>query len=210
VAFPRIVPIAPIRVREAFDHRDWIFEPKLDGFRALAYVGDGGCALISRRGYAYKAFAPLAKAIAATLRNRQAVLDGEIVCLNQVGEPQFNALLFRRAALVLRVRPTLDYEDLRLLPLLERKRRLRRLVPRTNSRLLYVDHVARRGHDLFRAVCVTSRASSARSAHSRYVEQPPPWMKVLNPRYTQKIDRHDLFERREDLHKRPAAPSRIR
>jgi bifunctional non-homologous end joining protein LigD len=97
VAFPRIVPIAPVRVREPFDHRDWIFEPKLDGFRALAYVADGSCTLLSRRGHAYKAFAPLATAMAAALGNQQAVLDGEIVCLNKTGEPQFNALLFGRA-----------------------------------------------------------------------------------------------------------------
>ena len=42
MAFPRIVPIAPVRVRAALDHADWIFEPKLGGFRALAYVADGG------------------------------------------------------------------------------------------------------------------------------------------------------------------------
>jgi hypothetical protein len=71
VAFPRIVPIAPVRVREPFDHRDWIFEPKLDGFRALAYVADGSCTLLSRRGHAYKAFAPLATAMAAALGNQQ-------------------------------------------------------------------------------------------------------------------------------------------
>jgi len=38
VAFPRIVPIATVRVRAALDHADWIFEPKLGGFRALAYI----------------------------------------------------------------------------------------------------------------------------------------------------------------------------
>jgi hypothetical protein len=97
VAFPRIVPIAPVRVRQAFDGRDWIFEPKLDGFRTLAYVADGNCTLVSRRRHEYKAFAPVAAAIATALGNHQAIVDGEIVCLNKAGEPQFNALLFRRA-----------------------------------------------------------------------------------------------------------------
>ena len=143
------------------------------------------------------------------------MLDGEIVCLNEAGEPQFNALLFRRA------RPWfyafdllwLDDEDLRSLPLLERKRRLRRLVPRGDSRLLYVDHAARRGRDLFRAACERDlEGIVGKLAHSQYVEQPPPWMRVLNPIYTQKIDRHELFEQRtsapQPLHKRPTAPSR--
>jgi ATP-dependent DNA ligase len=52
-------------------------------------------------------------------------------------------------------------------PLLERKRRLRRLVPCRASRLLYVDHVGRRGCDLFQVICerdmegVNGRASGA-------------------------------------------------
>jgi bifunctional non-homologous end joining protein LigD len=39
--FPRFGPMPLRRVREPFDHRDWIFELKYDGFRALAYL-DGG------------------------------------------------------------------------------------------------------------------------------------------------------------------------
>ena len=76
---------------------------------------------ISRRGYEYKAFEPLATAIAAILRNRQAVLDGELVCLNRAGEPQFNALLFRPALPWFYAFDLLwlDGEDLRSLSLLE-------------------------------------------------------------------------------------------
>jgi len=39
------------------------------------------------------------------------------------------------------------------MPLIERKRRLRALVPSQGSRLLYLDHVVGRGVDLFHAVC---------------------------------------------------------
>jgi bifunctional non-homologous end joining protein LigD len=157
-------------------------------------------AVLVRRSFrAYKAFAPLAAAIAAALRNHQAVLDGEIVCLNKAGEPQFNAPLFRRALPWFYAFDLLwlDGEDLRMLPLLERKRRLRRLVPRCESRLLFVDHVARRGRDLFRAVCERDlEGIVGKLAHSPYVEQPSPWIKVLDPRYSQKVDRHELFEQR--------------
>jgi len=52
----------------------------------MAYVTDSGCTLISRRCHAYEAFASLAAAIAAALRNYQAVLDGEIVCLDEAGD----------------------------------------------------------------------------------------------------------------------------
>jgi len=54
VALPTITPIAPTRIRAPFDHAAWIFELKLDGFRELAYVEDGVCRLVSRRGHVYK------------------------------------------------------------------------------------------------------------------------------------------------------------
>jgi len=38
VNLPRIQPINPTRIAEPFDHPDWIFEVKHDGFRAVAYI----------------------------------------------------------------------------------------------------------------------------------------------------------------------------
>jgi len=43
----------------AFDHPDWIFELKCDGFRALAYIDAGECRLISRNGNQSKSFPTL-------------------------------------------------------------------------------------------------------------------------------------------------------
>jgi ATP-dependent DNA ligase len=40
------MPLA--RFDSPFEHPDWIFEPKLDGFRAVAYVEGGICRLVSR------------------------------------------------------------------------------------------------------------------------------------------------------------------
>ena len=98
MALPTITPIAPTRIRAPFEHADWIFELKLDGFRALAYVEDNQCRLVSRRGHLYKAFGQLAAAIAESLKGHSAILDGEILCLNERGEPQFTRLLYRRDA----------------------------------------------------------------------------------------------------------------
>src|SRR2546426_10292616 len=67
------------------------------------------------------------------------VLDGEIVCLAPDGRSRFYDLMFRRewphfiAFDVLAI----DGEDLRGQPLLDRKRRLRAIMPRSESRLLY-------------------------------------------------------------------------
>jgi hypothetical protein len=38
VNLPRIQPINPFRIASAFDHEDWLFELKHDGFRAVAYI----------------------------------------------------------------------------------------------------------------------------------------------------------------------------
>ena len=51
------MPLA--RFDAPFEHPDWIFEPKLDGFRAVAYAQGGACRLVSRNRNAFKTFEPL-------------------------------------------------------------------------------------------------------------------------------------------------------
>ena len=75
----------------AFDRPDWMWEPKLDGYRALAFVSEKGVKLKSRRGLELAAFPRLEQELA-----RQAVstmvLDGELVAFDAEGKPSFNAL----------------------------------------------------------------------------------------------------------------------
>src|SRR6266581_7042503 len=85
------------RVREPFDDPAWLDELKLDGFRALAHFDCAYCRLVSRNGHIFKAWPALCAAIATNLRAESAVLDGELVCLDDDGKPDFRALLFRRA-----------------------------------------------------------------------------------------------------------------
>jgi ATP-dependent DNA ligase len=73
---------------------DWLFELKYDGFRGLAHIVDGECRLVSRNGNTFKQFARLSAHLAAT--RIRAVLDGEIVCLDDEGAPVFKDLLFHR------------------------------------------------------------------------------------------------------------------
>jgi bifunctional non-homologous end joining protein LigD len=63
-------------MRRAWDHPDWLWEIKYDGFRSLACVEAGACPLVSRKHAPYKAFSGLEAAILATL-DHDAVLDGE-------------------------------------------------------------------------------------------------------------------------------------
>ena len=79
-------------------------------------------------------------------------MDGEICCLQADGRSEFNDLLFRREWPYFYAFDLLSVEgeDLRALPLLERKRRLARIMPKIETRLLYLDHIAERGCDLYR------------------------------------------------------------
>ena len=82
-----------------FDDANWLFELKYDGFRALAFIENGRSRLISRNGHPFASFSDLAQDIRAALPNTKlTVLDGEIVCLDKKGKPQFRNLLFRRGA----------------------------------------------------------------------------------------------------------------
>ena len=87
--------LAPMQAALAdgpFDGKDWLFEPKLDGIRALAFIEDGAVTLRSRRGLDVSAQYPaLAQAIAVQ-PVASAILDGEIVALDEHGAPSFERL----------------------------------------------------------------------------------------------------------------------
>jgi bifunctional non-homologous end joining protein LigD len=122
--FPKITPIIPVRRRDLFESAEWVYELKHDGFRALAYAGDGRCRLISRRGNEMKRFADLAACIAKELKVKDAVLDGEIVALDGDGRPAFYDLMKRQCQAVYYAFDIiwLNGRDLRDLSLLERKK----------------------------------------------------------------------------------------
>ena len=92
----KTTPMRLLRIPEPFDHPGWIFESKMDGFRALAHVKGHHCTLISRNGHTFKSWRTLAEEIAHSVRAHSAILDGEICCLNSDGTSNFKDLLFRR------------------------------------------------------------------------------------------------------------------
>ena len=94
------LPFSPLpltRRPEPFSHPDWLFEVKYDGFRALAHLDPSGVRLVSRNGNRFSSFAELCASLEFFLNAKSAVLDGEIVCLDENGRSQFNELLFRRS-----------------------------------------------------------------------------------------------------------------
>ena len=96
IVLPRIHPMRLSLVREPFDHPDYIFELKHDGFRALVYLQTRECKIISRN-QRNLGFESLKKAL-AKLPVQTAILDGEIVCLDAKGVSQFNQLLSRKGS----------------------------------------------------------------------------------------------------------------
>src|SRR4051812_29027558 len=141
--------------REPFDNPEWLYELKLDGFRALAIIERGQCRLVSRNGNVFASFGRLAELLPKELRSREAVLDGEIVCMDRRGRPQFNHLLFRRGIPRFAAFDLLwcDGEDTRYLPLTDRKQRVRQIIRGEATMAMYVHHIDGDGVNLFQEVC---------------------------------------------------------
>ena len=186
---------------EPFDSDQFIFELKIDGFRALAHIEDGKGDLISRKGNTFHGFANLATWIAEHLRVDSAVLDGEIACVDGSGRPVFRDLLFRRGQCVFVAFDLLylNGKDLRTLPLIDRKVALKKLLRRKRSRILYLDHVEGDGRLLFDQIVkmdLEGIVCKRKDSPYKVTEKPSRyWIKVKNSRYSQLEGREELFER---------------
>jgi bifunctional non-homologous end joining protein LigD len=198
----------PLSRRPApFDHPEWVFELKYDGFRSLAVIQNGRTELISRNGHPFNSFDKLRKALTAP-GDGKTVLDGEIVCVDKRGRPQFNDLLFHRGELCFFAFDLLmvDGKDLRTERLTDRKHELRRLVSKTPaSRMVYVDHIEHQGTALFERVRkLDLEGIVAKHSYGEYVTEPErtTWVKIKNRDYSQSVGREKLFDR--ERHKEPA------
>lgn len=121
---------------------------------AVAYLENHQCKLVSRS-FKQLRFASLAKAL-ATVPAENAIIDGEIVCLDASGVSRFNDLLNRNSEPVLYAFDLLwlNDADLRKLPLIERKRQLCELARSGKcERIVYAQHVEGTGKRFFEAIC---------------------------------------------------------
>jgi bifunctional non-homologous end joining protein LigD len=124
----------------------------------------------------------------------QAALDGEIVHLDAEGKPQFYELMRRRTPQHYYAFDViwLHGHDLRDIPLLERKRLLRRLV---RPLVLYADHFEARGMDLFKAAYGHDlEGIVAKLATGRYDPAATTWVKIKNRAYSQAEGRAEFFD----------------
>ena len=93
----RLAPMHAELADAPFNHTDWMWEPKLDGYRVLAFIENETVRLRTRRGLDLAADFPK---LCAELRNQAVssmILDGEIVAFDADGRPSFNAMQNRAA-----------------------------------------------------------------------------------------------------------------
>jgi bifunctional non-homologous end joining protein LigD len=130
----RFQPMLATLTAGPFDDAGWVFEDKYDGFRMVAKTDGGKVTLYSRNGKIIShSYIEVARALEGV--QGDAVIDGELVALDKDGVSHFqlvqNAL--RHEAKLLYCAFDLmfhDGEDLRGLTLLERKKRLKEILPR--------------------------------------------------------------------------------
>jgi len=142
--------------------RDWLHEVKFDGYRTFAYVEGKDVRMMTRTGLDWTAkFQALADRLAG-LDVKSAIIDGEVVALNAEGRSSFTALkdtLSSGKSVDLQYYVFdllyLDGEDLRGLPLLERKARLASLLKggHFDGRVNFSEHFAEADKGFLNRVC---------------------------------------------------------
>jgi len=208
---PRMDTAKLTLVRQPFDHPDFLFELKHDGFRALAYISEGRCELVSHRQNSCKSFGELRDHL-AKLKVKNVVLDGELVCLDSEGRSIFNELLFRRGCPIFYAFDLLylNDRDLRQLPLIQRKRRLRDLIGKSGlADVICGKYVEKRGIDLFNEVCQRNLEGVIAKRKNGVYATVSGWLKIKNPNYTQAERRNELFDSFKPRRARlPAVPKK--
>lgn len=161
-----IQPMLATAIEEPFDGSEWVFEIKLDGYRAVAFLENKNARLVSRNhNDLTPQFAELAD-FGRDLPVKTAILDGEIVVLDEQGRPSFSLMQQRTGLRTYgrRVGPRpelpilyylfdilyLDGYDLRRVALDQRKRLLASLTFPSDSLARISEYVSTEGRALFR------------------------------------------------------------
>ena len=148
-------PMKAQLVDAAFDDDRWLFEVKWDGIRLVSFIDNGKVSLQTRAGRIVDDEYPQLQAVSRLVNAKQAVLDGEIVALDEEGRPSFQLLQNRGKEphpmqYVVFDIVYLDGQRLFRVPLEDRKRLLRDIV-RDSDLLKYSEHVLGEGKAFFKA-----------------------------------------------------------
>jgi len=160
-----IHPMLASSIDAPFDSPDWLFEIKWDGYRAIAFLEKNLIRLVSRNQNDLTAQYPDLHDLPNFLNAKTAILDGEIVALDEHGRSSFSLMQQRtgfrergrRAAAKPEVRVLyyafdllyFDGYDLRRVPLEHRKQALASLLNSSNDTIRLSDHFVANGKALF-------------------------------------------------------------
>ena len=180
----RLQPMLATLTDAPFDDPDWVFEDKYDGFRMIAEIKNGKVALYSRNGKIIsRSYIEVAKALEGVEAN--AVIDGELVAIGKDGVSRFQLLqnALRHEAKLLYCAFDLTFEngeDLRKRPLLERKKRLKAILP-SDKLIAFSRHREANGTKFFAEAerkglegIMAKRVDSAYASGSRTAD----WLKI--------------------------------
>jgi bifunctional non-homologous end joining protein LigD len=183
-----VEPALATLVDEVPDGDGWVYEIKFDGYRALAAVAGGTVRIWTRNALDWTHKYPRIAEALSGLDLGAALLDGEIVVIDDAGRSDFGAL--QRAlkgqggALSFFVFDllSLDGKDLRRKPLLERKEMLRTLLGEAGRQgpVFYTDHIEGDGASLLTALCGRGfEGIIAKRADARYASgRGRAWLKI--------------------------------
>ncbi len=166
---------------------EWLFEPKWDGYRAIAYLRGGEAELRSRRqNDLTQRFEPIARALPRAVRTPDCVLDGEVCAIDEAGRSRFSLIQQGAGTLVYYVFDLLELDGRSLvdLPLGERRRALERLLDR-RSTVVRLSETFDDGEALLAAAAKQGlEGVMAKRADSRYEQRRSrSWLKVkVRPR----------------------------
>ena len=174
---------------EPFDDAGWIYEIKWDGYRAVSYLNKGDVEIQSRNNLSFtNKFKEVTNALKEWHVN--AVVDGEIVAMNDEGMASFQQL----QNFATRGEEThleyylydilwLDGKDLTELTLLERKAILQSIMPEGNNVIKFSDHVEEKGKGFFElAIKRGLEGIMAKKSDSTYTKnfRTKLWLKIKN------------------------------
>jgi bifunctional non-homologous end joining protein LigD len=161
-----IHPMLATSAAKAFNGPDWLFEIKWDGYRAVAFIEAGRVRLVSRSQNDLTAQFPELGSLPQFVKAERAILDGEIVALDDEGRPSFSLMQQRTGFQPGKRRQPrregvpviyyafdllyLDGLDLRRVALEQRKKLLQEKIV-AGAVIQFSDHYAEKGLDLFEA-----------------------------------------------------------
>jgi bifunctional non-homologous end joining protein LigD len=154
----KIEPMLATLATKAFDDEDWLFEIKWDGFRVEAVVDDGKSRILTRNlNDAATYFPRLLGSPAKWIEAKQAIVDGEVVALDDDGRPDFSLLQTKlgdkeATGLVYQAFDLLYLDGRSLLDVpLEDRKRLLKSVLKDHPRVRFASHVVGDGTAFFEA-----------------------------------------------------------